>query len=299
MAHLRFDTALSRCRSETMLGWPDHKNWDWTLKASLVILFSWPPAKGGGDFPAAIKLTKQLAKDGSRLRALARVLLSNPELKDAYTALLGSLRLGATSNHKKSILITSTQPNEGKTTVASCLAVTASLAGQTVLLIDGDLRRRGLASAAGVVDGIGLTEILEGDVEADEAIQPVELFEDGRVAGTLSIIAAGRRPPEILPAVDWPRARSTFRGIAERFGIVLFDSPPILAANDALLLAGIVDGILLIVDAGAADRHQVRRAKEQLDSIGTPVIGAVLNQFDPKVHGQSSQPYRDYYLARS
>jgi Mrp family chromosome partitioning ATPase len=136
-------------------------------------------------------------------------------------------------------------------------------------------------------------------VEADEAIQPVALFEDGRVAGTLSIIAAGRRPPEILPAVDWPRARSTFRGIAERFGIVLFDSPPILAANDALLLAGIVDGILLIVDAGAADRHQVRRAKEQLDSIGTPVIGAVLNQFDPKVHGQSSQPYRDYYLARS
>ena len=255
--------------------------------------------QGKRHFPTATELTKQLAKDGLRLSALARAVLGNPELKDAYTALLGSLRLSTTQDYKKTILITSTQPNEGKTTVASCLAITASLAGQTVLLIDGDLRRRGLASAAGVTDGVGLTEILEGDAEPEEAIHPVELFEDGRVAGTLSIMPAGRRPPEILPAIDWSRARSTFRSIGERFGLVLFDSPPILAANDALLLAGIVDGVLLVVDAGAADRHQVRRAKEQLEPIGTPVIGAVLNQFDPKVHGQSSQPYRDYYLARS
>jgi capsular exopolysaccharide synthesis family protein len=244
-------------------------------------------------------LIKQLAKDGRRLSALARVVLGDPALKDAYTALLGSLRLSSIRDQKKLILITSTQPNEGKTTVASCLAITASLAGQTVLLIDGDLRRRGLASAAGIADGIGLTEVLEGEAEADEVIHPVELFEDGRVAGALSVMAAGRRSPEILPAVDWARARSTFRSIGERFGLVLFDSPPILAANDALLLAGIVDGILLVVDAGAADRHEVRRAKEQLAPIGTPIIGAVLNQFDPKVHGQSSQPYRDYYLARS
>jgi capsular exopolysaccharide synthesis family protein len=250
-------------------------------------------------FPTAIELIKQPAKDEWRLSALARLVLENPELKDAYTALLGSLRLGANSDRRKSILITGTQPNEGKTTVASCLAITASLAGESVLLIDGDLRRRGLAAAAGIVDGIGLTEILEGEAEPEEAIHPVELFEKGRVAGTLSVIAAGRRPPEILPAVDWSRARSTFHSIAEQFGLVLFDSPPILAANDALLLAGIVDGVLLVVDAGAADRHQVKRAKEQLELIGTPVIGAVLNQFDRKVHGQSSQPYRDYYLARS
>src|SRR5258708_7243125 len=118
--------------------------------------------KGKRHFPTATELTTQLAKDGLRLSALARAVLCNPELKDAYTALLGSLRLSATYDYKKPILITSTQPNEGKTTVASCLAITASLAGQTVLLIDGDLRRRGLASAAGVTDGVGLTEILEG-----------------------------------------------------------------------------------------------------------------------------------------
>ena len=77
---------------------------------------------------------------------------------------------------------------------------------------------------------------------------------------------------------------------------MLLDSPPILAVNDALLLGGIVDGVLLVVGAGSADRDEVRRVKEQLGPIGTPIIGAVLNQFDPKIHGRPNQPYRGYYL---
>jgi capsular exopolysaccharide synthesis family protein len=206
------------------------------------------------------------------------------------------MRLSAPLASGKSILVTSTQPNEGKTTVASCLAITASLAGQTVLLIDGDLRRPGLASAAGIAGGVGLGEILEGRAEVAEAIHPVELFEDCREAGALSVMVAGRKSPQFLPALDWSKARATFQSVSERFGIVLFDSPPILAANDALLLAGIVDGVLLVVGAGSADRYEVRRAKEQLEPIGTPVIGAVMNQFDPKLHGRSNQPYRGYYL---
>jgi Mrp family chromosome partitioning ATPase len=85
-----------------------------------------------------------------------------------------------------------------------------------------------------------------------------------------------------------------FQSISERFGLVLFDSPPILAANDALLLAGIVDGILLVVGAGSADRHEVRRAKEQLEPFSTRLIGAVLNQFDPRIHGRTNKPYLGY-----
>jgi len=78
--------------------------------------------------------------------------------------------------------------------------------------------------------------------------------------------------------------------------MVLFVSPTVLAVNDALLLAGSVDAILLVVDAESADRHEVRRAKEQLEPIGTPVIGAVLNQFDPKIHGRTNRPYIGYNL---
>ena len=244
---------------------------------------------------AASELLTTRATDGQRLSALARLVLDTPELRDAYSALLGAIRLNAPFGSGKSILVTSTQPNEGKTTVASCLAIAASLSGQTVLLIDGDMRRPSLASAAGVANGVGFGEVLEGRAEAADIIYPVELFEDPRGTGAVSIMGAGGNSPEILSRVDWARARTIFRSVAKRFSLVVFDSPPILAANDALLLAGIVDGVLLVVDAGSADRDEVRRAKEQLELVGASVIGAVLNQFDPKIHGRSNHPYRGYY----
>jgi len=219
-----------------------------------------------------------------------------PELRDAYTALLSGIRLSTASDDGKSILVTSTQPDEGKTTVASCLAITALRAGQTVLLIDGDLRRPWLGSAAGIDNGVGLGEILSGQAGAEEAIHHVEVFNGAQQAGSLSVMGAGRKSPEFLPAVDWSKARTAFRSFSQHFGVVLLDSPPILAANDALLLGGVVDGVLLVIGAGSADRDEVRRAKEQLELINTPVIGAVLNQFDPKTHGRPNQPYQGYYL---
>jgi capsular exopolysaccharide synthesis family protein len=236
--------------------------------------------------------------DGWRLTALAHMLTNTPELRDAYAALLSGIRLSTASDYGKSFLVTSTQPNEGKTTVASCLAITAFLAGQAVLLVDGDLRRPSLGPAAGIADGIGFGEVLSGQAGADEAIHQVKLFGDCQRAGSLSIIAAGRKSPGFLPAVDWSKARAAVQSLAQRFGIVFLDSPPILAANDALLLGGVVDGVLLVIGAGSADRDEVRRAKEHLEQIGAPVIGAVLNQFDPKSHGRPNQPYRGYYLHR-
>jgi capsular exopolysaccharide synthesis family protein len=233
------------------------------------------------------------------LSALARLVLATPELRDAYAAVLSGIRLSVPFGSGKSILVTSTQPNEGKTTVASGLAIAASLSGQTVLLVDGDLRRPSLALAAGIANGVGFGEVLEGSAATADIIYPVELFEDPRGAGAVSVMGAGGKSPEFLPTVDWSRARTTFQSIAERFGLVVFDSPPILAANDALLLAGIVDGVLLVVDAESADRDEVRRAKEQLELVGASVIGAVLNQFDPKVHGRPNHPYRGYSYSRS
>jgi Mrp family chromosome partitioning ATPase len=204
------------------------------------------------------------------------------------SALLSGIRLSTASDNGKSILVTSTQPDEGKTTVASCLAITALRAGQTVLLIDGDLRRPRLGSAAGIDNGVGLGEILSGQAEAEEAIHQVELFNGAQQAARsvswervgLAIFTGGRRP-------------GRYCLFSQRR--VLLDLPPILAANDAPLLGGI-RRVLLVIGAGSADRDEVRRAKEQLELINTPVIGAVLNQFDPKTHGRPNQPYQGYYL---
>jgi polysaccharide biosynthesis transport protein len=232
--------------------------------------------------------------NGMWVSGLAKIMSENPELADAYDGLFGALRLARPLASGSSILVTSAEPGEGKTTVSTCLAIAASLAGQRALLIDGDLRRLSLSAAVGSADAAGLIEILLGQADAGEVIRPLTLAAS-RPAGVVSFMAGGRKSWLSLAAVDWGKARSAFRSISQEFGIVVLDSPPILAANDALLFASMVDAVLLVVGAGSANRDEVRRAKEQLDAIGTPNIGAVLNRFEPKVHGRSNQPYRGYY----
>jgi len=226
---------------------------------------------------------------------LAQSMLESPEIADAYDALFGDLRLARPLASGNSILVTSTAPGEGKTTVSLCLAITASRAGQKALLIDGDLRRSSLAPALGSANNVGLVEIMLGEAEAAEAIHPVPSVAGSPRAGVVSFMAGGRKPPIFLGAMDWSKARTSFRSFSQAFGMVFLDSPPILAANDALLFAGIVDAVLLVVGTGNANLDEIRRAKEQLEAIGTPIIGAVLNRFEPKVHGPSNRPYRGYY----
>ena len=235
------------------------------------------------------------SRNGPQLSGLAQILSQSPELVDAYDALLGALRLVHPLASGSSILVTSAEPGEGKTTVSSCLAIMASLAGQTALLVDGDLRGSSLTSAVGSGDAVGLIDILLGEVDAMQAIRSIPAVVQSPGAGAVSFMAGGRKSPTSLATVDWSKARPAFKSISEAFGIVVVDSPPILAANDALLFASIVDAVLLVVGAGSANLDEVKRAKEQLEAVGTPIIGAVLNRFVPNVHGRSNQPYRGYY----
>src|SRR5271165_2543115 len=99
------------------------------------------------------------------------MMLEDPEVADAYQELFGDLRLAPPLAAGNSILVTSTAPDEGKTTVSLCLAVTASRAGKTALLIDGDLRRSSLTAAVGGDENAGLIEVLLGQTEAGEAIR--------------------------------------------------------------------------------------------------------------------------------
>ncbi len=227
--------------------------------------------------------------------ALAQILTKSPDVAEAYDALFNDLRLACPGSSGISILVTSTEPGEGKTSVSSCLAITASLAGQTALLIDGDLRRSSLAAAAGSPDSEGLIEVLLGEAEAADAIRPVTFLTDSPRDRVVSFMSGGRKPPMYFGSVDWRSARTRFKSISKGFDIVFLDSPPILAANDALLFASMVDAVLLVVGTGNANLDEIRRAREHLDSIGTPVVGAVLNRFDPKVHGPSNRPYSGYY----
>lgn len=229
---------------------------------------------------------------GARL-TLAQMMLEDPEVADAYQELFGQLRLAPALAVGNSILVTSAAPDEGKTTVSLCLAVTASCAGQTALLIDGDLRRSSLTTAIGGDESAGLIEVLLGQVKAGEAIRPAAI--EAPNSEKVSFLSAGRKPPQSLGAVEWSKARPAFKSISQEFGLVFLNSPPVLATNDALLFAGMVDAILLVVRTGSANLDEIKRAKEHLELTGTPIIGVVLNRFKPKVHGRSTRPYSGYY----
>lgn len=232
-----------------------------------------------------------------RLSELRRLMSETLELRQAFSALHAQIRLSDTFQSGKSILITSSRPQEGKTTVATCLAITASLAGQRALLIDGDLRRPWIGSALGLANGLGLSNVLDGRAEPAEVVYDVNLFDDGPEAASLSVMSAGCKPASFLPAVDWSKARRVFQSMSEQFSVIILDTPPVLAANDALLLARIVDAVLLVIGAGRADRDEVLQTKQLLEPAGVPIVGAVLNSFDPKEHGKSSQPHGAYYSA--
>lgn len=225
--------------------------------------------------------------------AIARKLAADRDLADIFGMLLQSICAQNGARGRGVFLITSAQPEEGKTTVASHLTVVGRLARQNVIFVDGDLRRPSIIH--GVEAGApGFRELLAGEVEVKDVIRSAEVdgFEDGDT--TVSFIPSGPiyRGPG---AVNYSRAAEVFGSLKQDFDVVIVDSPPLLAVNDAEFLAPAVDGIVHIISAGDVLQEDAMIVKERLDRSGTPIIGVVLNRFNDRRHGYSVYPYQDYY----
>lgn len=210
----------------------------------------------------------------------------------AFDALLGGLEFASAEHPIRTLLVTSTQPLEGKSTVALNLGIAAARFGsRRVLLVDGDLRRPMLSARFGRAGDLGLSDLLQGRATADGIIQAARNLEADT---NLSFMPAGQGGAGFIATLNRERARSIMREAGAGFDIILIDSPPVLAVNDAAILAGAADGVLLIVGAGEVNARSAALAKERLGQSGTPLVGAVLNRFVPSEHGLASHPYPDY-----
>jgi succinoglycan biosynthesis transport protein ExoP len=168
------------------------------------------------------------------------------------------------------LLVTSAQPGEGKTTVASALAIAMAQAGQRVILIDCDLRRPRLHKIFAIQSGkSSLSESLLDPEHLDLAGTRTEL-------ARLSILPAGPTPPNPAELLQSEAFRQLLVRLESEFDLVLLDSPP-LVVTDAAILATRVDGAVMVVRRGHSDRRDVLRAKRALLDVGGTVIGAVLN----------------------
>ncbi len=206
-------------------------------------------------------------------RSDSLVTLTSPRspVSEAYRTLRTNLEFSSLDEPLRTMVVTSPGPEEGKSTTLANLAVTLAHAEKRVILVDCDLRRPSQHEIFGLSNGVGLTTM----VVDEEAMRDPPLLETG-VEG-LQLLPSGPLPPNPSELVGSRRMAEIISALSERADIVLFDAPPVIAVTDAAVLASRVDGVLLVIKAGATKRDHAKRAKALLDKVNAHVVGAVLN----------------------
>ncbi|MET4099771.1 capsular exopolysaccharide synthesis family protein [Agrococcus sp. UYP10] len=175
------------------------------------------------------------------------------------------------------LLITSSSPGEGKSTFSTNLAVTLADSGDRTLVIDADLRRPRVDELFGLDGSVGLTTALMGGIELSRAI--VGWREHGP-----DVLTSGALPPNPATVVTSEAFRSVLDDAADRYDVVIIDSPPVLTVADSNLIAPLADGVVIVVDASKTRRPQLANTIRSLESAGGRILGIVLNRARPSKH---------------
>jgi capsular exopolysaccharide synthesis family protein len=189
---------------------------------------------------------------------------------EAYRTLRTNIQFSSLDRPLKTLLVTSTAPDEGKSVSLANLAVTMAQAEQRVLLVDCDLRRPSLHSIFGLSNDQGLTSAILAQGESELPIQATS------VPG-LSLLASGPLPPRPADLLGSRRMGAMIEHLRADADIVLIDTPPVVAVTDAAVLAPQVDGVLLVLQAGHTRRDRAREARQILEKVKAHIIGVVLN----------------------
>jgi len=200
------------------------------------------------------------------------VTLSTPRspVSEAYRTLRTNLQFMSPDKPLQTLLVTSSGPEEGKSTMLANLAVAMAQGEKKVILVDCDLRRPTLHKLFGLAHDQGLTTMMVDE----KALSNPPLQETG-VPGLL-LLASGPLPPSPSDLLGSRRMDRALALLKERADIVLLDSPPVMAVSDAAVLATKVDGVLLVVSAGQTKRDSVQAAKAKLQQVSANLLGAVL-----------------------
>lgn len=203
--------------------------------------------------------------------ALAMVNDVRSPIAESYRHLRTSLLLSSAGQPPKTILVTSSQPSEGKTTTAINTAFMLAQTGAEVLIIDCDLRRPRLHAQFEVSNAKGLTTLLSGERDIESSLQ---LYQKG---ANLKVLTSGPVPPNPAELLGSEEMRKLLAKLSERFAHIIIDSPPAISFTDASILSTMVDGVVLVVHGSRSSRAVVRRAKQQLLDVGANIFGIVLN----------------------
>ena len=254
-----------------------------TRLPSLAVVPEFAALNGRGRVP---KMLKGAHSNGSETRVeLVSHNLPQSQVSEAFRALRTSLLLCQAERPPQVILVTSALPREGKTTAAVNLAVTLAQLGDRTLLVDGDLRKPGICRALSMSDGhyAGLSSHLAGVSSLELVTVPHPVITN------LAAIPTGPIPPNPADLLSSRRLSEAVAALRQQFKFIVVDSPPILAATDAVILSVLADGVLLVARSGETPKEAFARARELLAGVKCRLLGAVLNAVD------STSP--DYYYS--
>lgn len=208
-------------------------------------------------------------------------------IKEAYRAIRTSLLLSTAEAPPKIILVTSGSPSEGKSTTVVNLAISLAELGAKVLVIDCDLRRPSVHKYFDISSVNGLTNYLAGSIGADEAIQDLEI-------ANLSVMPSGPIPPNPAELLSSQKMKDMLKLLGSSYDHIVLDSPPVVNVTDPVILSTIVDGTVFVVHAGKTTREITQRARQELMSVNSKILGVVLNNVNLRKDGYDYYSYYRY-----
>jgi len=195
----------------------------------------------------------------------------NSPMAEAYRHLRTSLLFSSAGTPPRTVLVTSSEQSEGKTTTAINTAITLAQSGAEVVIIDCDLRRPRLHSYFGLENTRGLTNYLSGDKSNNNMIRPCKDLPH------LKVITSGPVPPNPTELLSSEEMRNLLQFLAVRFKHVIIDSPPAISFTDASILSTLVDGVIVVAMANKSSIHLMRQFKARVNNLGSRIYGVVLN----------------------
>jgi capsular exopolysaccharide synthesis family protein len=194
---------------------------------------------------------------------------------EAFRQIRTNLQFVNVDSPLRVLVVTSPSEKEGKSSTAANLALTIAETGRKVLLIEGDLRRPQVAEYLGLEGSVGLTNVLAGQVDIREVLQPWG-------NGSLTVLPSGSIPANPSELLGSHSMKRLLESLKKSFDIIIIDTPPLLPVTDAAVTAVFADGAVVIVRHGKTTRHQLTTALRALDTVGAKILGTVLNMAPAK-----------------
>lgn len=218
------------------------------------------------------------------------ITLSDPRspASESYRTLRTNIKFLSADSPLRTLTITSAGPEEGKSTTIANLGVSFAQTGKKVLIVDTDMRKPTVHGIFKLRSDIGLTSVLAGDLPLEQAVQKTE-------AESLDVLTCGPIPPNPAELLESQRFNTLIEELKEKYDIVLFDAPPVIAVTDASILAAKLDGLILLMGVNKVTRKAARHALQLLASAKVKVWGMVIRGVRPDNDGYYYAYYHRYY----